>query len=133
MTRTIPLRRFGLVVLLVLFGNASLFPQSGSLTLSSGSVVAGGTTTVNLSYSGTTAPAGLQWTMTYPPSAFSAVNVAAGPVLASAGKSLYCGGTSGTYTCVAVGMNTNTIANGIVATANVTMAPTAGSTNINVA
>ena len=109
-----------------------LLAQSGSLSLSSGSVTTGGVASLGLALSGGSSAAGLQWTLTYPSSAFTAVNVTAGPVLSAAGKSLSCAAAPGTYTCVATGLNATEIADGIVATASLTLDPSAGSTNVGV-
>ena len=41
----------------------------------------------------------------------------AGPALTAAGKTLSCVSRTGSYECIAVGMNTNNIGTGVVAVA----------------
>src|SRR5215468_6981242 len=96
------------------------FAQS-TLTLSSGTAAAGSAVplTLTLSTSGVP-PAALQWTFGYPTANVSAISVVAGPALNSAGKSLTCNAITNGYTCVASGINSNTIGSGTVATASVT-------------
>jgi hypothetical protein len=60
-------------------------------------------------------PAGLQWTFTYP-SSMTGISVVAAPALLAAGKSVNCKGNASAYTCVASGMNSNVIGNGVLAT-----------------
>jgi len=69
------------------------------------------------------APAALQWTFQYPPSGITSLTVEDGAELTSAGKTAICAGDKTTYNCLAVGTNTNTIANGIVAKLKVMLAP----------
>src|SRR5450755_2201811 len=102
--------------------NTSLSGQTGSLALSPGTVVAGGTAHLILSFAGSGQTAGLQWAVTYPASAVTAITVTAGPALAAAGKTMYCNGVAGVYMCLATGSNTAVIGNGAVATVNITLA-----------
>lgn len=92
------------------------------LTLSSGSALPGGTVALNLSLSSPAGsePSALQWTYSYP-AAVASINVANGPALTSAGKSITCTAGSLTYTCVASGFNSNIISNGVVGLATVTL------------
>ncbi len=60
--------------------------------------------------------ASLQWTIQYPATGLSSISAVAGPALTSAGKSLNCSASSGAYTCIAYGVNTTSIANGVIAT-----------------
>jgi len=53
-----------------------------------------------------------------------------GTAAANAGKTLSCASTSGTYTCLALGMNAAIVANGPVAVVNLTIAPGVTSTSI---
>src|ERR1700751_1042355 len=90
------------------------FGQTDSLALSSGTAAANGTVSLNLTL---TAPSGsqpttLQWTLTYSASNVLSISVAAGASATSAGKTLSCLAGSGTYTCVASGLNTTAIPNG---------------------
>jgi chitinase len=67
-------------------------------------------------------PAASQWTVQYAPGDVTAANISAGPALTAAGKTLSCASSSGSLMCLASGLNTNTIANGVVALVNVTLA-----------
>src|SRR5258708_19037057 len=91
---------FSFALLAFSFSNVSLLGQSGSLTLSGGSAVAGGTTSLSLSLNTPSQLAGLEWTLTYPAAAVTAVTMTAGPALTAAAKTLYCNGSSGKYTCL---------------------------------
>ncbi|HZR63506.1 MAG TPA: LamG-like jellyroll fold domain-containing protein [Terriglobales bacterium] len=96
--------------------------QTASLQLSSTSAAAGTTVPLALSLntSSGTAPVALQWDF-IGGTGVQAVTTTLGAAASSAGKSLTCMGTR----CILAGMNTNTISNGIVASLNVTLAPTA--------
>jgi hypothetical protein len=126
-------RWFPLFSSLMLFCHGSVLAQTGGLSLSAGSALSGGTAVVNLSLSGGKSPAGLQWTLPYAATDISNVIMTAGPVLTAAGKSLTCVAGPGTYTCLASGLNTSAIGDGVVATANITVTLASGATNVGVA
>ncbi len=69
------------------------------------------------------APAAVQWTFQYPSSSISSLAVDDGPVLTSAGKTAICVGNSAAYSCLAVGRNQKTIANGVIAKVTAVLAP----------
>src|SRR5437879_5539958 len=106
--------------------------QIGSLTLSSGTANSTGAVSLNFSFSSdpSNRPAALQWTFSYPAAAITAINVTSGPALTAVGKSLTCAiRAAGSLSCIAAGLNTTAIPDGVVAVA----ALTAGSTvNIGV-
>jgi uncharacterized protein (TIGR03437 family) len=103
--------------------------QNTSLTLASGSAVKGGVLSLNLSLSAAaSAPAGLEWTLSYPASDVVSLSMAAGPALSAAGKTLNCSSAVGAVTCLAAGANANTIASGIVAVATATLSSSSNST-----
>ena len=117
----------------LLAGTSILSAQS--VVLSSGSAPIGSSILLNLSLntpSGTAQPAGIQWTFSYPTAEVSIFSVAAGPVLATANKSLTCAGSAQSYTCLATGMTTDTIPNGVVATVSVVLASGATTAAIGV-
>lgn len=95
--------------------------SSPTLTLSSGSGTPGSTISLNLTltYPGGSEPAGLQWTLSYSASAFTSVTMTAGPALTAAGKTLSCTSRTGSYACIASGLNTTNISAGVVAVASV--------------
>jgi uncharacterized repeat protein (TIGR02543 family) len=112
------------------------FGQAGPdvLSLSSGTAAGDGTVALNLVL---TSPAGseptaIQWTLTYPPSSVVALSVSAGAAASAAAKTLTCTTSSGTYTCLAWGLNDGIVSNGIVAVVNATMAIGATITSIGV-
>ena len=115
-----------------LFGN-SLLAQS-QLALSSGSAPSGSATLLNLTLSSPAGsePAGLEWTLNYPAGSVTGLAVTAGPALTAAAKTLNCANSSAGYICLATGINTNVIANGIVATVSITLASTANSAVVGV-
>lgn len=127
-----PKRLVLIISSLLLFSPMSALAQTGSLSLSAGSAPSGGTAVVNLSFSGGSGPGSLQWTLTYAATDISSVTMTAGPVLTAAGKSLSCVTTSGAYTCVAFGLNTTPISDGVVATASITVTLASGTTSVGV-
>lgn len=114
-----------LTLVLCLVIPATALAQNSSLSLSSAGAAAGGSLTLNLTLSGSAQPAGLQWTFNYSTADFTSMTVNAGLSATNAAKSLSCAGTNGSYTCILVGLNSNVIANGVVATATVTLSSSA--------
>jgi trimeric autotransporter adhesin len=99
-----------------------------SLALSSGSGASGSAVILNLSLSGgASQAAALQWTLTYPSGSVTALSVAAGPALTAAGKTVTCADAGGTDICLATGVDSQVIPDGIAATVSVTLASTASS------
>ena len=117
------------VFVLSIFCSKPLAAQAGSLSLPA-TATSGGTASLEVALGGGSQPAALQWTVAYSSSAVTAINVTAGPSLTGAGKSLSCSGGPGAYTCVATGLNATAIADGVVATANLTFAPSASMVNV---
>ena len=101
--------------------------QTASLSIGSASGVPGGTANLSISLSGGSAPAGLQWSFSFT-SDVSLVSVTAGASTTAAGKTVTCAGN----TCLAYGLNTNTIADGVVATATFQIAANPSTTNIGI-
>ncbi len=105
-----------------LLSYALALPAQTSLSLASGTVPVGGNVALGLSLSsGVIKAATVQWTFTYTPTDFNAISVSLAPSVASAAKTLTCFGTSGSYTCLISGLNTNTIPNGVIATGNMAL------------
>ncbi|HUI54257.1 MAG TPA: hypothetical protein VLY04_04760, partial [Bryobacteraceae bacterium] len=104
------------------------------MALSSGTAAANGTVALNLSLTSPSGsePAAVQWTLTYPASSVTAISAVVGSVASGAGKTVTCFGGSGSYTCIAAGMNASIIPNGTLAVVNLTMAVGATSTPIGV-
>src|ERR1051325_7655640 len=121
------------ISLMAITCNLSL--AQSSLSLSSASIMPGGTVTLNLAVTSQTGsePASLEWTLTYPTATVTSLSVTAGSALTSAGKSISCVSNSGSYSCVATGMNNAKILNGSVATVSVSMSATVGTATIGVA
>jgi uncharacterized protein (TIGR03437 family) len=119
-----PKHRFLLHILpsLLILVSARYGVAQTALSLNSGSAASGGSISVNLNITGATAPAALQWTLSYPSVDIASVTVAAGPALIAAGKSVTCATAPASVTCVAAGMNATTIANGTVAVVTMTVA-----------
>ena len=112
-----------ILFLSVLFLGSSALAQS--LSLASGSAISGSSLSLNLSLdAAASAPAGLQWTLSYAPGAVTSLGTAAGPALTAADKTLACNSGSGLVTCLAYGMNENVIGSGVVAVVTVTLAST---------
>jgi List-Bact-rpt repeat protein len=95
-----------------------------SLALSSGTADSNGTVALNLVLTSPpgSEPSAIQWTLTYPPANVVSISVSSGAALTGASKTLSCSASSGTYTCVASGLNAGIISNGAVAVVNLIMA-----------
>src|SRR5579871_2623585 len=108
--------------------------QTDSLALSSGTTAANGTVSLNLTLTSPVGnePAALQWTLTYPSSNVVSISAVAGSAATNAGKTLTCSSGSGTYSCIASGMNANIISNGTVAVVNLTIASGVSSTTLGI-
>jgi hypothetical protein len=114
-TRLLPL-----VALLIPGLNAQI-----CLTLSSAASTPGESASLELSLDSSreTAPAALQWTLQYPPSAIRSLTVDDGPALTAASKTVMCTPNAAGYTCLAVGANARSIANGVIAKITAVLAP----------
>ncbi len=122
---------FAFLVILCGFSNAA---WAQSLMLSSATATAGTTVVLNLSVSSPagSAPAALEWTLTYPAASVASISVAAGAAPTAAGKSIACAGGAAAYTCIAYGLNSNTISNGVVAVVTATLTSSATTALIGV-
>lgn len=101
-----------------------------SLSLSSANAPSGvpGSLTLSLTAPTGSAPGALEWIFSYP-SGVTGFTISAGPALVAAGKSISCAGTASAYTCLASGLNSNAIGNGVAAT--ISFDPP-GATNVSV-
>src|SRR5579863_2952457 len=120
--KTLPTKQILLLLLLLRPGSLA-FSQTDTLSLASGSAAQGGSVQLNLSLNAATAPAALQWVISYS-SDVTSVNFAVGPALSAASKTITCNPSAGSTICLADGMNANTISNGVVATVTVKLAST---------
>lgn len=102
------------------------------LSLDSGSTLSAGSVILNLNVTSTVAPAGLQWTLSYPSADIVSVTMAEGPVAVASGKTISCNPAPASMTCVASGMNATTISNGTVAVVTMTLATAAVDSSIPV-
>ncbi len=127
--RYAPPQAIGFLLFFIISGRASA--QTASFALSSGAGAPGKAVSLSLSLSSTpgSEPAGVQWTLNYAPTDFSAVQIADGPAATAARKSASCTAKAGAITCLSAGINANTIANGAVAVATFTISPTTTSTS----
>src|SRR5262249_14721813 len=110
---------------LIVFGCAGSLLGQTTLALQSGSASPGGTVSLNLILTTSTAtmPAALQWSLGYSSADITAVNITAGPSATAAGKTLTCANTASSNTCTLAGLNLNTLTTGVVAVAQFTVAP----------
>jgi hypothetical protein len=94
-----------------------------TLTLVPANSNPGTSVSMNLALVGGGAPAALQWNLSYPTAAVTSITVSTGAAATAAGKTVMCAPAgTGTYACVLAGLNQNGIADGTVATANITLA-----------
>jgi uncharacterized protein (TIGR03437 family) len=117
-------------VLPVLSTLAALFSPlraDGLLALSQDIAPQGGRVVLNLNFTSSatpqTQPAGLQWALAFTAGSVANISVAPGAGAIAAGKSIACYQASGTYSCVATGLNSNTMPAGLLAKMTVTFAP----------
>lgn len=112
--------------LFVLFSALAFGQVSSTLTLPPGPITPGQTATLNVSIGGT-APAAVQFIVTYDSTVFTvAPTWSIGPVATTANKILNCRVTAvGQLKCLVDGPTATTIATGIVANINLTLASTA--------
>jgi hypothetical protein len=105
-----------------------------TLSIQSGSSAPGATVNLNIPITTTgTLAASVQWTMSYSVADVSAVNVTAGAAATAAGKSVACSPTgAGVLNCIAFGVNTTGISNGVLAVAAVTISASTTSTLTNI-
>jgi hypothetical protein len=89
-----------------------------TLALSS---AANGSATSNLALTSSEPTAVIEWTLTYPSAKVVSVSASSVAAVRAAGKTVSCGGASGTYTCVASAMIAGIISNGPVAVVNSAM------------
>jgi hypothetical protein len=108
--------------------------QTASLVLASATAASGGTASLDLSLhvSSGRRPAAIQWMFQYPSSSISSFTVDDGPASSAAGKAVLCTGDAKAYTCVAVGSNAKTIADGVVARVTAVLAPGVATATIRV-
>lgn len=106
--------------------------QQVALTTTASSTTPGASSTVNFTIAnqGGAQPASVQWAFTYPSADVVGINVVAGPAATAANKLVSCSGGSGTVSCIAYGLNTSVISNGIIATATVTISPSTSATSV---
>ncbi len=104
------------------------------VSLGSGAATKGGSVALNISLAAAAGgqPADFQWTMSYASADVASVSVSAGSDLNAASKSLSCSHMATSTTCVAYGINENSIVNGVSATVIVNIAPAAPDANVPV-
>lgn len=90
-----------------------------AIKIEPGTVVAGGSGSLNISIASTSGSAltALEWTLSYSATYISNMKLGAGAALTSAGKSLACTDGTGQVRCIVWGLNTKAIPNGFLATA----------------
>jgi uncharacterized protein (TIGR03437 family) len=120
-----------IVFSLLILASGSVNAQTLSLNLDSGSGVKGSAISLNLNLnlSGGVAPGSLTWTLAYPPSDITSINISAGPVLTAVNKTLNCVPSVGSVTCMAFSMDSSTIASGVVAVVTATLASATSSSS----
>lgn len=119
MRHTCRSNRFAIAALSFLITNGFCFAQV-TVQVGSASAIAGGAGSANISLSTASgsAPASLQWTLTYSATDISSIALTPAAAVTSAGKTLSCAAGAGLVTCIIAGLNSTTIPNGIIATAN---------------
>ena len=110
---------------------AAQIPALAQLSLNIGSllITPGKPASVNISMNSSsgTLPSVVQWTLNYSSTNLAGMSLQPGSAAVSAGKTLSCASRTGSVSCVVWGINQNTVPNGVVATANFNVSPTASS------
>ena len=113
------LQLFGWCVAFALISAATVSAQNVNYSMGSGVAAPGGLTTLSISVSGGSHPAGLQWTLDYSSANVAGITITPGPVTTAASKTIQCVTSASSLTCLATGLNTNGIADGVIAQAAV--------------
>src|SRR5512138_98807 len=79
--------------------------QGISISVGAGTAVAGSTVSLPVMISGGSAPAAIQWSVSYGVTDLRTVSASAGPVALAANKSITCNSYPGKLICVAAGLN----------------------------
>jgi uncharacterized protein (TIGR03437 family) len=118
------------VVLIVAALPSPLLADSGLLTLSQDVAPNAGRVVLDLNFSSTApsqtqaaGPAGLEWALAFNARSVANISVAPGAGAIAAGKSIACYQANGTYSCLATGLNSNSMLSGSIAQMTVTFAP----------
>ena len=116
--------------ILALFTALAAAAQGGVLSLSQVTATSAGTVVLNVSLQSSSGqqPAGVQFTLSYSPVDFTAIQVTAGQSATAAGKSIDCAGSASASKCVVVGVNKSTIPDGVVAVVLLTVSSTTSDT-----
>ena len=119
--------RVAIAALSFLITNGFCFAQV-TVQIASASAIAGGTGSANISISTTSgsAPASVQWKLTYSQADISGMTLVPAAAATSAGKTLTCISGTGSVECIISGLNTAAIPNGIIATAQFRVPASAG-------
>lgn len=108
----------------LVFSQAVPYAAAQTLTLSSATTA--GTASLNLTLAASRGSmAAIEWTFQFPQAAISSISASAGAALTAAGKSISCTSGSGSYRCIAYGINNKPIADGVIAVVSVVATQTA--------
>src|SRR5687768_14640283 len=89
--------------------------SSQTMALSSATVASGVPALLNLSLANSGAQiTAVQWTLEFPAASVTALSVNPSTALSFAGKQISCAAASGTYKCIAYGMNSTVVPDGIL-------------------
>lgn len=120
-------KRIGIHRLLIFLGCITLpaAAQQVSLSLGSATAAAGGSVALNVSLaeSGGSQPTSLEWSVTFPSTDISAINVVSAPALSGESKVVQCNAVTGVAICIASGLNDTAMAPGTIATVTFQIAP----------
>ena len=112
---------------------AILHAQTATLSLGSGSGAPSTVVPLNLTLGGGAAPAGVQFSLNYPAATLSVESSVVGPVAST--KSVTCNADlniAGKTNCLIVGINADTMANGVAATISFRINAATSSTSANI-
>jgi hypothetical protein len=123
-------KRTGLVLMVLLVAPA-VNAQTATLALSSAEIISGESAVLELSLSAVDLPpAAVEWVLQVPALNVSRLTIYDGPPLAAAGKTVICSGDATSLKCLLIGLNQETISDGVIAKVTVTLAAGADSATI---
>ena len=117
-------------ILLALFVTVASAAQGDVLSMSQETAASPGTVLLDVSLQSNSGqqPAGVQFTLSYSATDFTAIQVTAAQSTTAAGKSVDCFGNSSAYNCIVTGVNKNTIPDGVLAVVSLAISSTTSDT-----
>jgi len=105
--------------------------QTASLSLTSASGLPGSVVSVDVTLTGGSASAAVQWDLSYPTGELGFFGSEAGPSATASGKEVVCSEGNGRATCIVYGLNEDSLSDGVLATVFLLISPTTTETSVS--